>query len=66
VDLSQSGTAELTVLCAAGGDGLGGVVAFGDLDGDGVPELLVLAAGNAGMTGPDPTYRAQLYGIKLN
>ena len=65
-DLSQADAAELTVLGAAGGDGLGGVVAFGTLNGDGVPELLVLAAGNPGMTGPDPAYRARLYGIKLN
>ena len=66
VDLSGIHTADLTALGAVAGDGLGGSVAFGDIDGNGVPELLVLAAGNAGTTGPDLAYRARLYGIKLN
>ncbi len=66
VDLSGTGAADLTVLGAVVGDGLGGSIAFGDIDGDSVPELLVLAAGNAGTTGPDPAFRARLYGIRLN
>jgi hypothetical protein len=65
VDLSQAGPDTVTVLGASGGDGLGGSLAFADIDGDGIPELLVLAAGNTAQTEPNPDYKARLYAIRL-
>jgi hypothetical protein len=66
VDLGQPGDAVETVLGAAAGDGLGGSVAFADVDGDGSPELLTLAAGNAAIAVPAPNFKARLYGIRLS
>jgi hypothetical protein len=65
VDLNQAGPDIVAVLGASGGDGLGGSLAFADIDGDGTPELLVLAAGNTSPTGPNPNYKARLYAIRL-
>ncbi len=65
IDLAQAGTDIVSILGASGGEGLGGSVAFADIDGDGIPELLVLAAGNASQTDPDPNYEARLYAISL-
>lgn len=65
VDLGQPGPDTVTILGALGGDGLGGSLAFADLGGDGTPELLVLAAGDASQTGPNPNYKARLYAIRL-
>jgi hypothetical protein len=66
VDLAQPASGVTTLLGAVAGDGLGAAVAFADLDGDGSPELLTLAAGTVTAGGgADPGYRARLYGVRL-
>lgn len=49
----------------AANDGAGSALAFADVDGDGVGELLAQAAGVPSMMGVDPNYRARLYIIRL-
>jgi len=65
IDLGQGGPGLTTIPGALGGDGLGGAVAFADIDGDGTPELLVLAEGSTPQTEPNPNYKARLYAILL-
>jgi hypothetical protein len=66
IDLSVASVAQISVYGAAASDGLGGSVAFADLDGDGTPELLILAAGDPGPMGPDPSFEAKLYAVRLD
>ena len=46
-------------------DVLGYAVRFADLDADGVPELLIQAAGRSGLTA-ESDFRGRVYGVKLN
>jgi hypothetical protein len=65
VDLATPGDRVATVAGATANDGLGAAVAFADVDDDGTPELLALAAGNASANAPDLNYSARLYAIRL-
>ena len=62
IDLADPSAVVLAAGGAAAGDGLGGSVAFADLDQDGKPELLVEASGGGQSMGqPDPNFRPKIY-----
>ncbi len=56
---------EITAILGREGDGLGYAVSFADLDADGIPELLIQAAGRSGLMA-ESGFRGSVYGVKLN
>jgi hypothetical protein len=65
IDLAMSGGAALAIEGAAERQGLGGALAFVDLDGDGNPELLTEASGGVQSLGADPTFVGHIHVIRL-
>jgi hypothetical protein len=65
VDLASSASDVLTIEGAAASDGLGGALAFADLDSDDKPELLVESAGGLQSSGGDPTFVGRIYVVRL-
>jgi hypothetical protein len=65
IDLAGSGGAALAIEGAAERQGLGGALAFVDLDGDGNPELLAEASGGVQSLGADPTFVGHIHVIRL-
>jgi hypothetical protein len=65
VDLASSASDVLTIEGAAASDGLGGALAFADLDSDDKPELLVESAGGLQSSGGDPTFVGRIYVVRV-
>jgi hypothetical protein len=64
VDLGKEDSGALQIQGATDRDGLGGALAFVDLDGDGQPELLAEAADGVQSLGANPTFVGKLYVIR--
>lgn len=64
VDLVSEDSGALQIEGASDRDGLGGAIAFADLDGDGQPELLVEAADGVQSLGANPSFVGRLYVIR--